>query len=144
VWWSSRRRGDSGSLSIEAVLIIPAFLLFLVLVAAIGRVAVAHQQVHAAVLAAARTASQAADAVAGQAAGSAAAQASLDLVGPTCRSLTVELDTAALRLPPGQSGLVTARITCVVSLGDLILPGLPGQVTVSESFGASTDPYVNR
>jgi len=137
-------QSQAGSISIEAVLIIPAFLLFLVLVAAIGRVAVAHQQVHAAVVAAARTASLQSSPQAGQAAGLQAAQANLARPGLTCVSQSAEVDAAALALPPGQSGLVTARVTCLVSLADLTLPGVPGYITVSESFSAATDPYVDR
>ena len=77
-------------------------------------------------------------------AGLAATDANLATVGLTCVTETVDLNTTVLALPPGQSGVVTARVTCVVNLADLILPGLPGRITVSEVFSASTDPYVNR
>jgi len=134
----------AGSISIEAVLIIPAFLLFLALVMAVGRTAAAQADVHAAVVEGSRVASLAKTAAAGETAGRAAIEAHLHREGIRCTRLTVTVDAAALDQPPGDPGQVTATITCVVPLADLAVPGLPGTMTISESFTTQIDTYTDR
>jgi len=131
----------TGSVSIEAVLIIPAFLLFVALIAAIGRTAGVQEEVHAAAVEAARVASLASSAATGESAGRAAVLAHLAQDGVNCLSLVISINSQSLDRPPGQPGTVTASVTCVVPLADLAVPGLPGQVTIADSFSTPIDPY---
>ena len=43
-----------------------------------------------------------------------------------------------------EAGSVSATITCAVPLADLGVPGLPGQVSLTESFSTVIDTYANR
>ena len=125
----------------EAVLIIPAFLLFLALIAAIGRTASTQADIHAAAVEGARIASLATGSTAGTTTAHSAAQAHLTREGVTCLALDIVVDAAALDLPPGYPGTVSVTITCVVPLSDLGVPGLPGQITLRDHFTTPIDPY---
>jgi len=131
-------------MSIEAVLVIPAFLLFLALIAGIARTAAVRSDVHAAVVEGARIASLETSSTRGESAARDAIVAHLAQQGVTCRALDVTVEAAALDQPPGRPGSVTAAVRCVVPLADLAVPGLPGQVEVAESFTTAIDTYVPR
>jgi Flp pilus assembly protein TadG len=133
-----------GSISIEAVLIIPAFLLFLALIIALGRVAAAEADIHAAVVEGSRVASLEKNSSTGETAARAAITDHLAREGVRCTTLSVTVDATALDQPPGVPGRVTARVSCVVPLSDLGVPGLPGSVTITESFATHIDTYTNR
>jgi Flp pilus assembly protein TadG len=130
--------------SIEAVLIVPAFLLFLLLVLAIGRTVAAQADVHAAVVQAARVVSLQDNAEAGQAAGQQAIQDSLTTNKVICQSIDITIESTALDLPPGEPGQVSAAVTCLVALADLSVPGLPGQVAITEDFTTPINTYESR
>ena len=130
-----------GSISMEAVIVIPAFLLFLALVVGVGRVSAVRGDLHAAAVNGARTASTQTTSVTGEQAGRKAIEAQLDREKVTCLHLDISLNTSALNLPPGQAGSVTATVTCVVPLADLAIPGLPGQTTIRSSFTTPIDTY---
>ena len=70
-------RGERGSATLEAVLVVPAFCLFLGLVIALGRIEVARQHVDAAAAEAARSGSLARDAASATSRATTAAQATL-------------------------------------------------------------------
>lgn len=133
--------GERGSVTIEAVILVPALLIFAGLVLAAGRVTIAHQSVELAAAEAARSASLARSAGEGQAQAAAAASAALDGRGLRCRSTSVAVDTAAFSAPVGVAGRVTARVVCVVDLGDVAVPGLPGAVTVDAQGTSPLDRY---
>jgi hypothetical protein len=44
----------------------------------------------------------------------------------------------------GQPAAVSATVTCVVSLAQIIVPGLPGSKTIQETFTSPLDPYRER
>ena len=138
---SEKTNRTQGSISIEAVLIIPAFLLFLALILAIGRTAGVQADLHAAVVSGARTASLESTAASGEAAARQAIEDHLSREGVTCVFLDVSVDARALDLPPGQPGSVSASVTCAVPLADLAVPGLPGQIRITESFATPIDTY---
>jgi Flp pilus assembly protein TadG len=131
-------------MSMEAVLIIPAFLLFLLALAAVATVSGVRQDVHSAAVQAARVASLESSAQAGVAAGREAATVYLAHEATPCQEKAVEVWATALNLPSGQSGSVTARVTCVVSLAQFTGIGLPGQIQVQEEFTSQIDAYVPR
>ena len=129
---------DQGSVAIEAVLTAPILIALLLLVAGLGRIAHTRSQVDGAAADAARTASLQRDANTARIAGEQAARAYL---GPdACRTLDVDIDTAAFR--PG--GEVTALIHCTASLAGLGLSGLPGTRNFTGSAVAPLDIYRSR
>ena len=133
-----------GSISIEAVLIIPAFLIFLALIAAIGRTAAVQADIHAGVVEGARVASQATSSASAEAAAHAAISAHLNRESIQCTTLNITVNAAVLDQPPGHPGQVRARVSCAVPLADLMVPGLPGTITITESFTTHIDTYTNR
>ncbi|QAY64843.1 pilus assembly protein [Xylanimonas allomyrinae] len=139
-----RGHDERGSSSVEAAIIIPAFVLFLGLVIFAGRTALAHQAVQAAAYDAARAASlERAPSVAQSAAADAAAQtlANREL---RCSSTGVDVETSALGAPLGEYGTVTVEVTCVVDIGDLAVPGVPGSTTVTASMSSPVDAHRER
>ena len=133
-----------GSLSIEAVLIIPAFLLFLALLAALGRTTMVSQDVHAAAVSATRVAAQYSTSRTGETAAREVIRTHLKDNRTSCRTLDVTLNTAALDLAVGSGGTIVVTVTCTVGLSDLAVPGLPGEVRITESFSTLVDPYRRR
>jgi len=131
-------------MSIEAVLIIPAFLVFLALIAAIGRTAAVQEDLHASIVAGARIASLAPSSSAGETQARTAIENHLAEEGVKCTYIDISINSHALDLPPGQPGEVTATITCTVPLSDLSVPGLPGQIRLTDTFSTPIDPYTPR
>jgi Flp pilus assembly protein TadG len=135
--------GDKGSLTLELAVLAPVFLLFLGLVVAGGRVALARGAVQAAARDAARQASIARDPAAAQSSAYASAVTTLASEHLACAP-QVTVNTAALSSPPGQSGAVTATVVCTMSLSAIALPGLPGSITEQASASSPVDPYRGR
>jgi hypothetical protein len=127
--------------SIEAVIIIPAFLLFLVLLVGIGRVSAAQADVQAAAVEGARIASLSATAPLAERAATAAMTARLNADHPYCVDPTIVVDAADLALAPGESGQVSVHISCQVRLGDLVGVGFGGTLTLTGDFATPLDPY---
>lgn len=138
----TRRRTDRGATAVEAALVIPAVLLLAALAAASWRLWQARGDAQSAAETAARAASTApGPALAGEI-GRRAAVA--DLAGSLCRSPSVRIDVSGLSAPVGWPGVVGARITCTVSMSDLVLPGLPGSMTASAVAEAPIDSHRER
>lgn len=140
-WW---RWDERGSAAIETVVIVPAFVLFVLLIVYAGRVAVTRQAVEAAAAEAARSASIARSPDQAQRDAAGGAAASLHAQGLTCRSQQVLVDTAGFGAPVGTPAKVTATVRCVVDLSDLALPGLPGSRTVTATMASPIDTYRER
>ncbi len=135
---------EAGSAAIEMAILAPGLLLLLALIVAAGRVEAAGGAVETAAHAAARAASLARTQGAAQSAAQAAAAASLRSQHLTCSSVSVSVDTAGLSVPAGQPAQVSASVSCVVGLGDLLVPGLPGAVTETRAFASAVDPFRGR
>jgi Flp pilus assembly protein TadG len=127
----------SGSATVELALLAPVLVLILLLVVAVGRLVLAHQEVDAAAADAARAASIATSP--GSATHAAIDAASGDLTGErvTCSSFTTSVDTS--RFAPG--GSVSVEVRCVASLAGLSLLRLPGSETLVASSTAPIDLY---
>jgi len=139
------RRGEAGSSVVEVVILVPALGLFLALIVAGGRAAVAHQGVQASAAQAARSASLARTPTAARAAASAGATAGLDAQHLRCVRTRVSLDTTGFTRPVGTPASVTATVSCTLDLTDLtVLPGLPGQVTITATVDSPLDTYRER
>ena len=137
-------RTDPGSVTLELAILGPALLLLLGLVIAAGRIAVTGGAIEAAARDAARQASISRDPATAAAAARAAALDTLAEQDLRCTSLTVSVDTAAFASPVGAPAQVIARVSCVVALTDLAVPGLPGTKTLRASFASPLDSYRER
>lgn len=139
----SDERGDLDDLpgwtimSIGAVALVSLILLF-------GRHGYVNNTVQAAAYAAARDASlsRAGDAVPH------AISAAQVVLGDNvhCTDLDVRVGGNGLTTGLGEAGTVSATITCTVSTGDLVMPGipLPGTFTIEKTAHSPVDPYRER
>ncbi len=134
---------DRGSSVVEVVILAPALGLFLALIIAGGRVAVAHQAVEASAAEAARAASI--SRTQGQAAAAAQAAAASSLTNQTTRCLNtnVTVDTTGFAAPVGTPASVGATVTCQLDLAGL-LPGLPGSMSITATVRSPLDTYRER
>ncbi len=133
-----------GSSTLELAIWGLPLLLFIGLLIAGGRMALAGNAVQSAAFAAAREATIARDSSQAQNAGEEGATFSLNSNGVRCASRSVAVDTSAFDQPLGTTGSVTATLTCTVSLSDAALPGLPGAVDITRSAISPVDPYRQR
>ena len=140
----TRLRGERGSVTLEAVILIPAFLLFVALVIATGRVAVARQGVQTAAAEAARQASIARTAGEATAKAQAGAQQTLADQQLQCRSSSVVTDTSGFAASVGTPASVSATVTCEVDLAGVEIPGLPGSLTITATFQSPLDTFRGR
>lgn len=136
-----RATGDGGAQSVELVLIAPALLGILLLLIAAGRLSIAEITVGHAAGAAARHAAMLRGEQESLLQAHATAELALQQSGYACRTLHVAVDTAGLRVPVGTVGTVSVTVTCTVALGDIALPGLPGERTLQASASSPVDAY---
>jgi Flp pilus assembly protein TadG len=133
----SRRTGsDRGSAAIEAAMLIPALVVMVALVVAAGRIRTADGAVAEASL----------NFTVAQATyyGAMAGNQTLDAQGMQCsQAAPVTFPVVRMDSTPEQVGKVTAKVTCTVSLADLLWKGvpLPGHVTITDEFTAVVDIY---
>ena len=139
-----RFRGERGSATIEAVIVVPAFMLFVALIVCAGRYAVARQVVESAAAESARSASIARTHGAATRDARTAATRSLHDQQLRCASQQVRVDTSGFETPAGTPASVTATISCVVDIGDLTLPGIPGTRVITASVTSPIDTYRER
>jgi Flp pilus assembly protein TadG len=109
-----------------------------------GRVAIASNSVESAADEAARSASISRTASGARAAADDGARRSLAEQGLQCVSVQVEVDTSGFSVPVGLPAQVRARVTCVVRLSDIALPGFPGSRAVTSSAVSPLDAYRER
>ena len=57
---------------------------------------------------------------------------------------TVSVDAAALLNAPGVDGEASVRVQCQVPLADLLVPGLPGAVTIDREATSPVDTFRER
>lgn len=138
------RRDERGSAAIEAVIGIPAFVLFVGLIILGGRTATTHGAVESAADAAARAASIDRTSSQAQRDATDAAQASLMNQHIHCLNVAVSVDTSAFNQPVGDPGLVTATVACRLDLADLSVPGVPGSRVIKASVSSPLDTWRQR
>lgn len=136
---SNRRcRGERGSAATELVVMVPMAVLIVGFVILVGRLSTTNQDVTSASRDAARAASVRQYPGAANADGTAAATATLAGRNVSCQTLTVDVDTSQLQ--PG--GQVTATVTCIVGLNDIVGLGIPGTRTITSTSTAVVDRYI--
>jgi Flp pilus assembly protein TadG len=120
------RRDERGVMAIEVVILTPALVAAIMVIAAGARFVDARGQTNSAAYAAARAASLTTNQEAAVQAGMKAAETSMSERGHACASITVTVDAGDFN--PG--GNVRATVTCVADLSDLVGFGpLPGSKT---------------
>lgn len=139
-----RTRGDRGSATIEAVIILPTFMLFVALIITAGRIQMARQSVDAAAVEAARAASISRTAGEAQSRASASGNQALTNQGLRCTSTSVSIDTSGYSVPVGTPASVSVTIVCVLDVSDVAIPGLPGAITITRSASSPLDTYRGR
>lgn len=144
LWQATVRDSDRGSAVIEAVIAVPAFMLFVLLIIAGGRLAIAHQAVESSATEAARAASISRTQGQARANGATGATTSLSNQGLRCVSQRVNVDTTGFSAPVGTPAKITATVTCLVDLSDVSIPGLPGTHTVTATMSSPIDTYRER
>jgi Flp pilus assembly protein TadG len=149
-WFTGRGRQrpraerERGSAAIEAVIAVPAFMLFVALIVFAGRVAIATQAVGSAANDAARAASISRTQGQGGDTARTAATTALSNQQVNCLSTTVTVDTTGFAAPVGTPASVRATVSCVVNLSDLSVPGVPGTRTVTATMTSPLDTYRER
>jgi Flp pilus assembly protein TadG len=128
---------QTGSLTVELVLLVPLLILFTIFAMALGRYEMARQEV----IGAARSGADAAAIVASppqaQQAANSASEPDLQPLGHACASPKILADTS--QFVPG--GFVRVTVSCRIDFSDLMMPGLPGSTVVRASQIAPIDPY---
>lgn len=136
--------GDRGALSLEAMILLPALLLVLLLVIALGRISSSDNAVDAAARNAARAASLERSAGAARSAGQNVAHQVLSRQGLQCTATSVSISTDGFTAPIGEPATTAATVRCTVRLSDIGLPGLPGSKTLTSTFTSPLDSYRQR
>lgn len=134
---------ERGSLTLESAILAGGAILLIGLLVAGVRIAWANNAVQSAAASAARDGSLARSADLAQIRAHEAASVSMSQSGATCSGQNVSLDTSRFLAPLGQTGTVTANVSCSVPLSNL-LPGLPGSISVNRSASSPVDPYRQR
>ncbi|MFD3556890.1 TadE/TadG family type IV pilus assembly protein [Streptomyces goshikiensis] len=144
--WVRRRAGggDRGSETIAAAIVTPLLLMLLCLAIAGGRIVTSGAKIDAAAEDAARAASISRTYSGAQAEAAATAARSLDNQGIRCASSSTNVDVSGLAVPLGEVGTVTVTISCTVAVSDLLLPGVPGNKTMTSRFTSVVDAYRSR
>ena len=138
-------RSDRGNAPLELVLIAPVILMLIGFVIAAGRVSTARNAVDAAAREAARQASVATSQAAAQRAAISGATSALAADDLNCQPTVSLLNLSqAFNTPIGQPVDIRVRVTCVVHLSDLLVPGVPGSITLNANFASPLDPYRSR
>lgn len=132
-------RGERGSSSVEAAIIVPVLLLFLLVIIAGARIALAQQAVAGAAAAGARAASLERVETAGAAAARDAVRVDLDGADLACTPSTSV--TGQWHRGLGEAGVVRVTVTCRVRIGDLMIPGLPGEIVITRTAESPIDRY---
>jgi len=138
------RRSQRGSMSIEAVIITPIVVLFILFAVACGRFGLAQQAVQNAANAASRDASLARSSGDADTQARAGAQGSMSSQNVKCAAMGINVDASGIDAPLGSIGTVRATVSCDVSFADIAFPGLPGSIHVERSAASPVDPYRER
>lgn len=137
-------RGDLDDAPGLAVTIPAVLFVVFAFVLIFGQYANTMNQVQSAAFAAARDASLSGDADSAAPHAVDAAKATLAAGGIECSPLEVTVDAAALATPLGETGNVTATVSCTVQFSTIELPGVPTSTTITQTAASPTDPYRER
>ncbi len=138
------RRDERGSASIEAVIAVPAFVLFVGLIIFGGRTATTHQSVESAAAESARAASIERTASSARSAARGAATTSLSNQGVHCVDIDVSVDASQFTRTVGEAAVVSVTVRCRLDLSDLSVPGVPGSRVIEATMTSPIDTWRER
>jgi Flp pilus assembly protein TadG len=134
---------EEGSVdAVSLAVLTPALLLIMSLIIVAGRFEQASGAVDAAARSAARAVSLDPRSDTARETAITEARRTLDDEGLSCSELSVSPDLSALEA--NSSPHVTVRVRCVLALGDVSIPGLPGSTVRTATFTSPVDPYRSR
>lgn len=132
-----RGSGERGTAAIELVLVAPVFIVLLLFVVGLGRMAHARQQIVSVAADSARAASLERNTSQSAADAHHAAERSLGQAGVSCTGLSVHVDLGSYQ--PG--GQVRVTVSCTAKLGDVALAGFPGSRTFTATSTVPIETY---
>ncbi|WP_405020238.1 pilus assembly protein [Kitasatospora sp. NBC_00070] len=134
--------GDRGSAALEAAIIAPVLVVFVLIVVAAGRIQSTGGVVDAAARSGARAASLARTPEgAQQAAGDAVLEVLRGQGVPCPQPVNPPIEYGTLETPAGPVTTVTVQVSCTVRLSDLLIDITPGSKTMTASFTSVLDHY---
>lgn len=139
-----RARDERGSAAIEAVIGVPAFLLFVGLIIFGGRTATTHQSVETAAADAARSASLERTSTSAKSQAISAATTSLSNQGIHCLDIDVTVDASQFSRAVGVAATVSVTVQCRLDLSDLSIPGVPGSRLIRATSTSPIDTWRER
>lgn len=139
-----RARYERGSAAVEAVIGVPAFLLFVGLIIFGGRTATTHQSVETAAADAARSASLERTSASARTQAISAATTSLSNQGIHCLDIDVTIDASQFSRTVGQAAAVSVTVQCRLDLSDLSVPGIPGSRLIRATSTSPIDTWRER
>ena len=137
-------RDERGSAAIEAVIGVPAFLLFVGLIIFGGRTATTHQSVETAAADAARSASLERTSTSAKTQAISAATTSLSNQGIHCLDIDVTVDASQFSRAVGEAATVSVTVQCRLDLSDLSIPGVPGSRLIRATSTSPIDTWRER
>ncbi len=137
-------RDERGSAAIEAVIGVPAFLLFVGLIIFGGRTATTHQSVETAAADAARSASLERTSSSARTQAISAATTSLSSQGVHCLDIDVTVDASQFSRIVGEAATVSVTVQCRLDLSDLSVPGVPGSRLIRATASSPIDTWRER
>jgi uncharacterized protein (UPF0333 family) len=141
---SRKRINARGAAALEIALLLPVVVLVASAATAIWRIWWSEQQLAASAAAAVRAASQAETATAAEVLARAVITADMATARVHCGSLSVSMNVVEAAAAPGVGGRVSVTVSCQVGLSDLLVPGLPGAVTLRTQAIEIVDTFVRR
>ncbi|MDH6125335.1 TadE/TadG family type IV pilus assembly protein [Kitasatospora sp. GP82] len=139
---SLRKSPDAGSVAVEAAIIIPVVVIFVMIAVVAGRIQTTGGVVDAAARSGARAASLARTPEgARQAADDAAQEVFRDQRVPCSDTSIAPVEYGTISTPTGQLDTVSVTVSCKVALDYLSVGGVPGSRTMTGRFTSVIDRY---
>lgn len=131
-----------GAVAVEAALILPSLLMIAAMTTGGWRLSEVRADAQSAAEVAARAGSVASTVGEGHVVGQRVAMT--ELAGTRCSDPAIIIDSSALALPVGSTGVTSARVRCTVRLSDLLVPGMPGAFHVESTAHSTVDSHRER
>ncbi|PID98422.1 MAG: pilus assembly protein TadE [Actinomycetales bacterium] len=131
-----------GHIAVEAAILLPGLIALLAFAILLSRIQEANQTVEQAANMAARAASISRNVASANK--SANQVANTILADSNCLKTSVVIDANGLLLPVGVPAVAKVTATCTISLADLGIPGVPGELSLEASSSSPIDAYRER
>ncbi|MDR1355009.1 MAG: hypothetical protein LBJ43_01870 [Propionibacteriaceae bacterium] len=145
--WSSHRwvhLRERGAVSVEIAALLPVIVLVACAATGIWRIWWSGQQLEGSAAAAVRAASFAGTVEAAESLARTVVAADMATAQVHCDNLTVNAQMGAITAQPGVSAQLQIDVSCRVKLNDLLVPGLPGALTLQTHAVEVVDTFVRR